>query len=185
MTFKEKILPPLVLTLVCAVTCGLLTAAYDLTYVDTTGIITDKLSAGLSEIYGDPGGFAMLMTESGEVRRYENVSSVITDNSGNYAFEVTADGYSKGGLHMLIGFDEEGVLCGISVLDIGETPGLGTRVTSDEYLVKYIGIAAEDRQAVSDIDVMTSATYSSKGLKAAVTSAQQAYLQLKGETDNE
>ena len=44
MSLKDKIMPPLVLTLICVITSALLVAAYNLTYVDTTGIITDKLS---------------------------------------------------------------------------------------------------------------------------------------------
>ena len=59
MAMKEKIMPPLVLTLICVISSALLVLAYNLTYVDTTGIITDKLSEGLTEIYGTSGGFGV------------------------------------------------------------------------------------------------------------------------------
>ena len=40
--FNEKIKPSLVLTLICLITCALLVIAYEATYVDTTGVITDR-----------------------------------------------------------------------------------------------------------------------------------------------
>ena len=135
-------MPPLVLTLICAISVALLVIAYNATYVDTTGVIT-----------------------------------VIADENGNVSFEVTADGYSKGGLHLLIGFDSSGAVCGISVLTIGETPGLGTKVQDPDYLAGYKGINTPDFET----HVITGATFSSKGMKSAVTAAVNAYDSMKGE----
>lgn len=179
MSMKEKIMPPLVLTLICVITSALLVAAYNITYVDTTGVITDELASGLTEIYGGSDGFDMLMNDDGTVKTYDGVTSVITNASGT-AFEITADGYSKGGLHLLIGFDESGSICGISVISIGETPGLGTKVQNKDFLDKFKGISSEDYQ----VDNITGATYSSKGMKAAVNTALEAYSQMKGESEN-
>lgn len=179
MSMKEKIMPPLVLTLICVITSALLVAAYNITYVDTTGVITDELASGLTEIYGGSDGFDMLMNDDGTVKTYDGVTSVITNGSGT-AFEITADGYSNGGLHLLIGFDESGSICGISVISIGETPGLGTKVQNKDFLDKFKGISSEDYQ----VDNITGATYSSKGMKAAVNTALEAYSQMKGESEN-
>ena len=178
MSMKEKIMPPLVLTLICVITSALLVAAYNITYVDTTGVITDELASGHTEIYGGSDGFDMLMNDDGTVKIYDGVTSVITNGSGT-AFEITADGYSKGGLHLLIGFDESGSICGISVISIGETPGLGTKVQNKDFLDKFKGISSEDYQ----VDNITGATYSSKGMKAAVNTALEAYSQMKGERE--
>ena len=180
MSTKEKIMPPLVLTIICVISSALLVLAYNLTYVDTTGIITDKLSAGLTELYGSADDFTMLINDDGTVKTYDGVTSVIADNNGHTAFEITADGYSKGGLHLLIGFDESGSICGISVISIGETPGLGTKVQNKDFLDKFKGISSEDYQ----VDNITGATYSSKGMKAAVNTALEAYSQMKGESEN-
>ncbi|MCM1523766.1 MAG: FMN-binding protein [Ruminococcus sp.] len=176
MTAKEKILPSLVLTLVCTVSCVLLAAAYNATYVDNTGVITEKLSEGLSELYGSADDFRMLMNDDGTVKQYEGVTSVIA-NGEKTAFEITADGYSKGGLHLLVGFDESGSVCGISVLTVGETPGLGTKVAEKDFLDKFKGISDSDFQ----VDNITGASYSSKGMKNAVKTALSAYGRLKGE----
>ncbi len=179
MSVKDKIMPPIVLTLICIITSALLTVVYNITYVDTTGIITDKLSSGLADIYKSDSGFEMLINEDGTVKTFEGVTSVISDGK-NTAFEITADGYSKGGLHLLIGFDESGAICGISVLTIGETPGLGTKVQNNAFLDKFKGISSEDYV----VDNITGATYSSKGMKSAVNTALSAYSEMKGENSN-
>lgn len=142
MFFKEKIKPPLVLTLICLITCGLLVAAYEATYVDNTGIITEKLQTGLTEVYGKFEDFEMLLNDDGTVRTYDGVTSILSD--GKYtAFEITADGYSKGGLHVLVGLDENGSVKGVSIMTIGETPGLGTKVQSTDFLSQFSGVRYE------------------------------------------
>ncbi len=140
--FAEKIKPPLVLTLICIITCGLLVAAYQATYVDNTGVITDKLEAGLTELYGSADGFEMLKNDDGSVLTCDGVDSVISDGT-NTAFEITANGYSTGGLHVLVGIDENGGVSGISILTIGETPGLGTRVQEKSFLDQFKGVTKE------------------------------------------
>lgn len=141
--FNEKIKPPLVLTLICIITCGLLVAAYEATYVDTTGVITDKLTAGLTEVYGSPEGFEMLKNADGSVLTYEGVTSVLK-NGENTAFEITADGYSSGGLHVLVGLNPDGSVKGVSVMTISETPNVGTKVQAESFRSQFVGVRYED-----------------------------------------
>jgi len=140
--FNEKIKPPLVLTLICIITCGLLVAAYQATYTDSTGVITEKLTAGLTELYGSADGFEMLKNDDGSVLTYEGVTSVLSDGT-NTAFEITANGYSTGGLHVLVGVDENGSVSGVSIMTIGETPGVGTKVQDESFLSQFKGVRYE------------------------------------------
>ena len=176
MFFKEKIKPPLVLTLICLITCGLLVAAYEATYVDNTGIITEKLRTGLTEVYGKFEDFEILLNDDGTVRTYDGVTSILSD--GKYtAFEIYSDGYSKGGLHVLVGLSETGTVQGVSIMTIGETPGLGTKINDKAFLDKFIGadsditITKNPPSADNEVQAITSATYSSKGLAKAVNLA--------------
>lgn len=141
--FNEKIKPPLVLTLICIITCGLLVAAYEATYVDTAGVITDKLTAGLTELYGSAEGFEMLKNDDGTVLTCEGVTSVLFDGE-NTAFEITADGYASGGLHVLVGINPNGAVNGISVITIGETPNVGTKVRNESFRDQFKGVRYED-----------------------------------------
>lgn len=141
--FREKIKPPLVLTLICIITCGLLVAAYEATYVDTTGVITDKLTAGLTEVYGSAEGFEMLKNEDGSVMTREGVTSILFDGT-NTAFEITADGYASGGLHVLVGLDQSGAIKGVSVMTISETPNVGTKVQNADFRSQFVGVMYAD-----------------------------------------
>lgn len=205
--FNEKIKPSLVLTLICIITCALLVIAYNATYVDNSGVITDKMTAGLEEIYGTSEGYTMLDTAP------EGIDSVLTDGT-NTAYEITEDGYSKGGLHVLVGLNADGSVAGVSILTIGETPGLGTKVQNSSFLGQFKGLtydklpkasadeasapkkyvwgekeeitalkAAKDAVPPSDefeLDAVTGATFSSKGMNRAVTTALNAYNESKG-----
>lgn len=205
--FNEKIKPSLVLTLICIITCALLVVAYNATYVDNSGVITDKMLGGLEEIYGTSEGYTMLDSAP------EGIDSVLTDGT-NTAYEITEDGYSKGGLHVLVGLNADGSIAGVSILTIGETPGLGTKVQDSSFLDQFKGLtydklpkaAAEDNsskkkyvwgekeeiaslKAAADavppsdefqLDAVTGATFSSKGMNRAVTTALNAYNESKG-----
>lgn len=167
--FNEKIKPPLVLTLICLITCGLLVTAYEATYTDTTGVITDKLTAGLTELYGSADGFEMLKNDDGTVLTYEGVTSVLFDGE-NTAFEITADGYSTGGLHVLVGVNSGGAVSGVSIMTIGETPGLGTKVQNPDFLGQFEGVRYEDTVTEEAAPVKAKAVWGSnaeiKSLKA-------------------
>lgn len=149
--FNEKIKPPLVLTLICIITCGLLVAAYEATYTDSAGVITDKLAAGLTELYGSAEGFEMLKSDDGAVLTYEGVTSVLFDGE-NTAFEITADGYSSGGIYALVGIGKNGAVQGISIMSLSDTPGIGTRVQSKEFLSQFGGLNSESLNSAPDVD---------------------------------
>jgi len=139
--FREKIKPPLVLTLICLIACGLLVAAYEATYVDNTGVMTDKLIDGINEVYG-PGAsdvFEILTNEDGSVLTFGGVDAILSDGRC-MAFEVTTSGYSSGGLHCLVGLDAGGTVWKVAILTIGETPGLGTKVQDKGFLGQFRGV---------------------------------------------
>ena len=46
MNVLKKIKPVLVLSIICTLICALLIVTYNLTYVDTSGVLTDNLKAG-------------------------------------------------------------------------------------------------------------------------------------------
>lgn len=150
--FKDKIKPPLVLTLICVIACLLLVAAYEATYTDNTGVITKELSAGLEEIYGSSEGFEMLKNGDGALMTQEGVTSVMSDGKSGRAYEITADGYNTGGLHLLIGLDETGSVKGIAIININETPGLGTKVQDEKFLSQFTGLTYDLMNGQSDIN---------------------------------
>lgn len=173
--FRTYIKPPLALCLICFVMCFLLVMVHKFTYVDTTGVITDKLRKGLDSMLTDSSDCVML-TEF----EAENVNSVIVDKEQGFcAFEITVNGYAKNGLHTLIGI-QNGEVIGVKVLTCGETEGVGTVVTEEDFLSQFKGITSAEFEA----DTVTGATYSSKGMINAVTIAMQTYTDRKGDIFN-
>ena len=86
---------------------------------------------------------------------------------------------------MLIAMNSDGSVKGITILKIGETPGLGTKVNDDEFLSLFEGAVGEVKivknapAADNEIQAVTSATYSSKGVASAVNTALQTYREME------
>lgn len=177
---KKYIMPPLVLTIICIVISGLLVVAYNKTYVDTTGIITEKMQAGCEEIFGDADYVMLKDEESGLPITFEadGVMSIITNSEKtNCLIELYQDGYAKDGLHLLVGINQSGAIEGIYFLDITETKDIGTKVQDKSFLEKLIGATADTE--IASIDNISNATYSSKGMKAACEKAVKLYSEQK------
>ena len=175
---KNNVMPPLVLTLICVVVSGLLVFVHNLTYVDTTGVMTDSLKAGCEEIFGE-GEYEILLENKTPVTfDTDGVVAVITDKAKEKCLiEITEDGYAKNGLHLLIGVNSENAVEGIYFLEIGETPGLGTKVQDKSFVDKLIGFNTDT--SPDGIDNITSATFSSKGMKSACKKAVELYSEHK------
>ena len=94
-------------------------------------------------------------------------------------FHIETNGYG-GVIGMMVGFDIQGAVCGIRILEISETAGLGSRVDDEGYLSQYKG--GTERKNADQIDVLTGATVSSKAIMNGVNSAVEAYSMLRGET---
>ena len=98
-------------------------------------------------------------------------TALYMDEKGQAAVLITADGYNKGGLQVVVGVNRDGAVTGISFVTVSETPGLGTKVQSNPELLVDNLVGLSDTAAVDGVDGITGATYSSKGMKAAVDCA--------------
>jgi electron transport complex protein RnfG len=167
---KNTVIPPLVLALICAVCCGLLAFANNVTKDKIAAAEANAILSSLSELPGD-GDFTEINDYEAVNNEKATVDSVYLDSNGQYAVLVTADGYNKGGIQAVIGVLDDGTVSGISFVSVSETPGLGTKVQSNPELLvdNIIGKSIDDN--IDDIDSITGATYSSKGMKAAVVAA--------------
>ncbi len=161
--------PPLVLSVVCIAVSGLLAFANQLTAPRIAKAQEEKLSKSLVEVFGE----ADYKTLD---KSFENVNQVITDENNRAVFDITVDGYSKDGIEALIGIDSEGKVCGIGIVSLKETTGIGTRIQANDYIEKFIGLDNDD---FPDDTIISGATYSSKGMRNAVSIAVSTYSQNK------
>ena len=188
----SKIKPALVLALITVFISALLIVAHNLTYVDTSGIITDKLREKCVQLMGE-GNYSMMTEEawssSFSYNKPEEIERVILKDDGSVAYEVIVSGYSKNGLDLLIAMNKDGSVKGIGVAGISETPGLGTKVNDSAFLDKFSGkseavsIVKTAPKNENEIEAVTSATYSSKGVAKAVNIAITAYSETFGKAE--
>ncbi len=197
----SKIKPTLVITLICFLASAILIWAYNATYVDNSGVITDEMKSVLAEIYETDEEFTFVKSKNGDILSLGGANYFLQGENGDVAVNVIADGYAKHGLDVLVCFDAEKTVVGVDILAIAETPNLGTRVESEDFLSQYIGLKKEMLHAeivdtsehkyvfassseidelkkdnthedgVYEFDVISGATYSSNGMKNAVVTA--------------
>lgn len=171
--------PVLVLSVITTVISALLIVTYNLTYVDTSGIITEAMNQKCVELMGE-GEFRIVSDWEAEgyaIAKPDGVEKLIMKDDGSLAFEIVSSGYSKNGLDLLIAMNRDGSVSGITVIKISETPGLGTHVNDPEFLGKFalkkdeVTIVKSKPTSENEIEAVTGATYSSKGVASAVNTA--------------
>lgn len=177
--------PTVVLTCVTTIVAVLLVVTHQFTYVDTSNVITDKLNSALTEVMGE--GEYSIVSDWKEygAEKPDNVEKLIKKSDGSLAFEIVTDGYSKKGIDLVVAMNSNGTVKGVSVVSLGETPGLGTKVRNDSFLSQFKGkidiveIVKNAPAKDSEVQGVTGATYSSKGVAKAVNIAIETYKQLK------
>ena len=167
----QKILPTAVLTLVCAVVCALLALAHMVTRDRIEAAEIEKVQKSLASVFGEKTYTALDTVPEG-------VTAVYRSSDGLTIYDITADGYARGGLRVLTGLSPDGRIAGVGIVSCGETAGIGTSVTEESYLSCFTGAADEAAYP----DAISGATFSSGGLHRAVALAQASYA--KEEHDN-
>lgn len=172
----EKIKPTLVLTLICIIVSTLLVFANAITKDKIVQAEQEALNSSLVSVLGDGTNPKASSYTSDDT----TVNGIYTDDKNQVAFEMTVDGYSKGGLYLLVGINENGEVSGVSIITIKETKGLGTKVQDDSFISQFIGATNTDYP----FEKITGATFSSNGMKSAVDTALTIYNEHKEEILN-
>ncbi len=178
--------PALTLAAVVAIISALVIIVYNVTYVDTSGILTDKQSAAAITVYGGAAeDYSVVPAEEWQAKLegmtdLDRIIKVIEKNDGSLAFDIKSKGY-KDGYDILVGV-KDGKVAGVAVVSVGEeTPGLGTKTNDPAFLDNFKGISGEavivksTPAADNEVQAVTSATFSSKGVAKAVNIALAAY----------
>lgn len=164
---KDKIKPTLVLTAICVISALLLVLAHEATKDSIAEQNYNKFRSGVVELFGEC-DYKLLDTDFGA----EEIAAIAVTDDKRVAFQMCVDGYSKGGIEVLIGIGDDGKISGIEFIALGETPGLGTKVRDESsFTEQFIGASDTDYK----FDTITGATYSSKGMKHAVDTALSVY----------
>lgn len=171
---SSMIKPPLVLAVVCACCCGLLAVVNSITKDKIAAAEAEAIQTSLHDL-PNAGSFEEVTEFTPANNEKATATAVYVDENQQTAVLVTANGYNKGGLQVVVGLDAAGAVTGITFVSVTETPGLGTKVQTNPELLTDSLIGLSDTAAVEGVDGITGATFSSNGMKAAVTCAMDTF----------
>ena len=115
-------------------------------------------------------------------------TATVADKAVGYAVESISKNGFGGTVRLMVGFDTEGKIININVLEQKETPGLGTKM-ADEGNVLLLSLKEKKASEVNmtvkkdggDIDALTAATISSRAYAEAVAVAYEAFKVASGQ----
>jgi electron transport complex protein RnfG len=93
-----------------------------------------------------------------------------------YVFQTSIQGYS-GPIKLIFGADLDGTVTGLRILSHTETPGLGAKITTENFLRQFAGKTADqlilkkDDPSKGALDAISAATISSRAVTRAVREA--------------
>ncbi len=105
----------------------------------------------------------------------QQITSYITyEDKVVYAVKVVPVGYG-GDIEMMVGFDNRGLVTGVEIVNMNETPGLGAVAKgNEEWLSQFLG-KGQDR-----LDAITGATITSKAIQQGVNDARAQVMRIAG-----
>ncbi len=167
---KETLKLGLTLLIISVVSAGILAFSNEATKGKIAELKMEKSLGSLKEIYGDSAEFEMIEKKDlGEDDRIVEAFQV-KDGSG-YAIKHITKGFN-GDIVMLTGFNSDGEVVGVRLLEHGETKGIGSRAGEPEFLDLFIGETADSE---SGVDTLSGATVSSKAVLAGMKDVKEIY----------
>jgi electron transport complex protein RnfG len=155
-----------------------ITAAISLTHAATKPVIENlnqkTADAARAEVLPEASGF----TEVSQADATPNIVSFHTADNGAGVVIIAADKGFGGAIDVMTGIGPDGKITGVKILNHAETPGLGTKAMTSEYLAQYIdaekiqmGTLNADMPDATKIDAITGATITSEAVCRAVDRA--------------
>ncbi len=174
---KNIIKNAIILTLITLVSGTALAFVYSITKEPIAQVEKKATAEAYSTVFKGADAF-----EEIELKEYsdENKSAISAvskvlkgDEEVGFVMTSASKGYG-GDIKIAIGVDKQGAVTGISILDASnETPGLGAKVKEDDFTSQFEGVVLE--KVDTDIDAISGATYSTNGVKNAVSAALEYY----------
>jgi len=183
----KNLKPTLVLVIICIVVSAALAVTYRCTK-SAAEINPDNIIAEMTDYYKavlpDATVFEYIERTADYAADTKGVAVEWIKSDAGWAITAHSSGqYDSTPIRVLVGISNDGVVTGVSILRISETPGMGSRVDSAGFLGSFVGgsLFSADGSAGSKIDTVTNATYSSKAVITAVNTALAKFADLTSE----
>ncbi len=168
---KEIIRLILTLTVICAISSALLAAVYGVTKDPIAAALERRTASSAAKVM--PPGLA-----APEKRIVDGVCFFVAKREGKLE-AAAVEGRSKSGyggdVALMVGMSADGKLVNYEVVQASETPGLGTKMTSDAFKAPLLGRPLSGSWKVKkdggDVDAITAATISSRAAMECIRDA--------------
>lgn len=187
---KSLLMPALIITIICLISATILVGTYEITKPIIEANNEKRADAARSQVFSLAGaqGFSEISDEEllkdFEGKLPDGLIKVYVANNNKGMVLTTEDKGFGGSILVVTGIDNKGKITGIAITDHKETPGLGTKAMTVEFLDQYMGKIKIDssKEAKQDvaIDAVTGATVSSDAVYRAVEKALLSYKGLGG-----
>lgn len=181
---KEIVRVAGILTAICVVISALLAGANLLTQDRIAQIALENEYTACETVFPPADGQELDFTSFDEIASGSDVSGYLATEKGRAVGCViitSAKGYG-GDVQVMVGFDMNRTVTGVSILSHSETPGLGANAAKPAFLDQFVSSGDAGSLAVAkdggSIDAVTAATISSRAVTAAVNSAAELFDQL-------
>lgn len=187
---KTLLIPVLIITIICLVSVTILVATHEITKPIIEANDAKRADIARSEVFSKAGpqGFSEVPEEE-LLKLFKNkvpegLVNVYVANNNEGMVITTEDKGFGGSIIVVTGIDKNGEITGITITDHTETPGLGTKAMTADFLSQYMGKTIIDSSADASkdeaIDAVTGATISSNAIFRAVDKALLSYEKLGG-----
>ena len=174
MNFKQQVWPVLSLTIISIVVAAVLALTNNLTKDIILQQEIDAANAAKLEVLPESDGFEVVELTD-DMAAYGVIDVVSARNGVGTVVTVFGKGYG-GELPVMVGFDANGNITRIKVMENGETVGLGKKVEEESYWGQYSGLGAD----LSSVQLISGATVSSTSVRTSVENAFKVYEIVKG-----
>ena len=171
--FKEIFVSTITLTLIAA----LVTAAL----AGTNALTADTIAARTQEAE-NAARLQVMSADTFDEKTTDAFTYYVGVKDGQtvgMVFTTEATGKSSG-LTVMTGIDTDGVITGVTVVEDNETAGYVAKVVKDGFLDRLTGVKAETMTLGVEVDGVSQATKTSKGILAAVNEAIARFKQVEG-----
>lgn len=164
-----------ILLLICACVAGIVSFVFTLTidaYEANLEAEINNALAGIFEVVDGDQFSSAVVEENSEYTLYE----VVKNGEKSHCIQITGKGFG-GDMSIMIGYNPDKTISGVSVVSHAETPGIGSKATDPLHLGQYQGktgsLTISKKAGECDVDAISGATISSKAIHEAINRANE------------
>src|SRR5665647_126473 len=139
MSFKELVLPGIILFSICLVTTLLLAYTNQITEPKIFALANKNAAAARMLVLDTAKSFSSPLKVDLDGTAYAYYKGLAQDGkTAGYVFTTVTKGYG-GNVKIMSGINNKGIVVGIEILQLTETPGLGMKAYDDLFLKQFFG----------------------------------------------